>query len=79
MINVKSRTKYIIIVLFLLVIAGMWFYHVLFSSPAEALRRAENFIFTRMTVAQLGEQGTMMMYLVRDLTFIISYGSILSG
>ena len=67
MINVKSRTKYIsIIVLLLLVIAGMWFYQVLYGSTGEALRRAENFIFNRMTVAQLGEQGSMRYYFVTN-------------
>jgi len=56
----KPRTKYIfLITLLLFVIVGMWFYQALYGSTAEALRRAENFLFTRMTVAQLGEQGAM--------------------
>ncbi|MBT8127028.1 MAG: alpha/beta hydrolase [Gammaproteobacteria bacterium] len=56
----KPRTKYIIIIILLLfVIAGMWLYQALYGSTGEALRRAENFLFTRMTVAQLGEQGAM--------------------
>jgi esterase/lipase superfamily enzyme len=56
----KPRTKYIIIIILLLfVIAGTWLYQALYGSTGEALRRAENFLFTRMTVAQLGEQGAM--------------------
>jgi esterase/lipase superfamily enzyme len=67
MLKIKPWTKYpILIVLLLLVIAGVWFYQVLFSSPAEALRRAENFMFTRMTVAQLGEEGSMRYYFVTN-------------
>ena len=63
----KSRTKYIIvIVLLLFVIAGTWFYQALYGSTAEALRRAENFIFTRMTVSQLGDQGAMRYFFVTN-------------
>jgi hypothetical protein len=51
----KPRTKYIIIIIvLLLVIAGTWLYQALFGSTAEAWRGADNFIFTRMTVAQVG-------------------------
>ena len=65
--KLKSRTKYIIIIiLLLLALAGTWFYQALYGSTAEALRRAENFLFTRMTVAQLGEQGAMRYYFVTN-------------
>ena len=65
----KPRTKYfIIIIVLLLVIAGTWLYQALYGSTAEALRRAENFIFTRMTVAQLGEQGAMRYFFVTNRT-----------
>lgn len=67
MIKFKSRTRYIvIIVLLLLVIIGMWFYQVLYGTTGEALRRAENFLFTRSTVAQLGEQGSMRYFFVTN-------------
>jgi len=63
----KSRTKYIIIIaLLLLVIAGMWFYQVMYGSTAEALQRAENFLFTRQTVSQLSEQGTTRYFFVSN-------------
>jgi len=52
--------------LLLLLIAGMWFYQALYGSTAEALRRAENFLFTRMTVAQLGEQGSTRYFFVTN-------------
>ena len=65
--KIKSRTKYIIfIALLLFVIAGMWFYQALYGSTGEALRRAENFIFTRMTVSQLGDQGAMRYFFVTN-------------
>ena len=63
----KPRTKYIIIIMLLLVvIAGMWFYQALYGSTAEALRRAENFLFTRMTVTQLGEQGSTRYFFITN-------------
>ena len=37
---------------------GVWFYLAYFAVPGAALERAEAFLFRRMTVAQLGEQGT---------------------
>jgi len=67
MLKFKSRTKYIIIiVLLLLVIAGMWFYQALYGSTAEALYRAENFLFTRQTVSQLSEQGDTRYFFVTN-------------
>ena len=38
--------------------AGYWFYNFYFASTEAAIRHAEAFIFRRMTVAQLAEQGT---------------------
>jgi esterase/lipase superfamily enzyme len=67
MFKLKSRTRYIIIiVLLLLALVGTWFYQALYGSTAEALRRAENFIFTRMTVAQLGEQDSTRYFFVTN-------------
>ena len=52
------RTKRILFVLLaILVIAGGWFYWFYFMSTTAAVRHAEAFIFRRMTVAQLGEDG----------------------
>lgn len=56
--QLRQRRKIILIILLLLAILIIWFYQALYGSTSEALRRAENFIFNRMTVAQLGEQGS---------------------
>ena len=67
MFKFKPSTRYIIIiVLLLLALVGTWFYQALYGSTAEALRRAENFIFTRMTVSQLGEQDSMRYFFVTN-------------
>ncbi|MBT8120777.1 MAG: alpha/beta hydrolase [Gammaproteobacteria bacterium] len=63
----KSRTKYIsIIVLLVLVIVGMWFYQALYGTTGEALQRAENFLFTRMTVSQLSDKDAMRYFFVSN-------------
>jgi len=60
MIRVKPRTKYAILILALLLVgAGIWIYKSVYVSTGSALQRAEAFLFTRMSVAQLGEQGSM--------------------
>jgi len=67
MIKFKPRTRYLIVImLLLLVIGGMWFYQTLYSSTGEALRRAENFLFTRRTVSQLGEKGSNRYFFVTN-------------
>ena len=63
----KSRVKYaILIALLLLAVAGIWFYQTLYGYTGSALQRAENFLFTRMTVAQLGEKGSMRYFYVTN-------------
>jgi len=47
----------VVAVLLLVVVAGGWLYYALFMSTNSAIQRAEAFLFRRMTVAQLGEQG----------------------
>ena len=37
--------------------AGVWFYQAYFSSNNAAIRHAEAFLFRRMSVSQLAEQG----------------------
>ncbi len=51
-----------------LVIAGLggWFYLTYFAGPGSALERAESFMFRRMTVAQLGEQGVYRYFFVTN-------------
>ena len=58
--SIKSKTKYAILILILfLIVAGIWFYQTLYRSTGSALQRAESFLFQRMSVVQLGEQGSM--------------------
>jgi hypothetical protein len=67
MIKFRPRARYIVItILLLLVIAGMWFYQALYGSTGEALRRAENFLFTRMTVSRLSDQGSSRYFFVTN-------------
>jgi esterase/lipase superfamily enzyme len=67
MINLKPLSRYLVVIfLLLLVITGLWFYQTLYSSTGEALRRAENFLFTRRTVSQLSEQGTRPYFFVTN-------------
>jgi len=42
---------------FVLLLAGVWSYRAYFSSTNAAIRHAEAFLFRRMSVAQLAEQG----------------------
>lgn len=43
--------------LVMLVLGGVWFFNFYFSSTDEAIRHAEAFVFRRMKVAELSEQG----------------------
>lgn len=54
----KQRLKWFAgILMAVLVVAGGWFYQFYFQSTDAAIRHAEAFLFRRMTVAQLAEQG----------------------
>ncbi len=66
----KARSRLVqalLVLLLLLLVAGAWrFYQVLYGSTGDALRRAENFLFTRSTVAQLGDQGKTRHFFVTN-------------
>jgi esterase/lipase superfamily enzyme len=67
MIHLKPRTKYVLFILLLLfVILGIWFYKTIYLTTGSALQRAESFLFQRMSVAQLGEQGSMRYFYVTN-------------
>ena len=51
------RRWYVALAALVLVLAGVWSYRAYFSSTDAALRHAEAFLFRRMSVAQLAEQG----------------------
>jgi esterase/lipase superfamily enzyme len=46
--------------------AGGWFYHTIYMTSDFSLRHAEDFLFRRMTVAQLAEQGTYRYFFVTN-------------
>jgi esterase/lipase superfamily enzyme len=50
----------------ILIVAGVWFYNLYFASTASTLRFAEDFGFRRMTVAQLGDQGTYRFFFISN-------------
>lgn len=45
---------------------GIWFYYVYFASTYGALQRAESFLFRRMQVAQLSQQGGYRFFFVTN-------------
>ena len=57
-ITLSRRTLIILLVVIFLALSGFLAYRSLFSGTNAAIRHAEAFLFRRMTVAQLGEQGT---------------------
>ena len=52
----RTKKRLLISVFAVLLIAGCWFYYAYFMSTSAALLHAEEFLFRRMTVSQLGEQ-----------------------
>jgi esterase/lipase superfamily enzyme len=61
-----TRRRWLVVVVLALLGLGGWFYLAYFAGPGTALDRAEAFIFRRMTVAQLGEQGTYRFFFVTN-------------
>ena len=63
-----KRRILITLALFMLVILGLgiWLYLAFFSPTSTALQRAEAFLFRRMTVAQLSEQGNYRFFYVTN-------------
>jgi esterase/lipase superfamily enzyme len=53
-------------IFFLLVLATGWVLSAVYLSTSTALQRAEGFLFSRMTVAKLGEQGSMRYFFVTN-------------
>ena len=52
----------------ILVPLGGWFYWFYFKSPEAAIRHAESFLFRRMTVAQVDNEGTYRHFFVTNRT-----------
>jgi len=64
-----TRKRLIIGLLILLVVIGGWFYWFYFMSTSAAIRHAESFLFRRMTVAQLDDDGLYRHYFVTNREF----------
>ena len=61
-----TKKRLLIGVLAALVISGAWFYYFYFKSTSAAIRHAEDFLFRRMTVSQLSEQGHYRFFFVTN-------------
>ncbi len=55
---------------------GGWIYYTIYMASDFALRHAEDFLFRRMTVAQLAEQGTYRFFFITNRRQEISEGPI---
>ena len=62
------RRWYLALAALLLVLAGVWSYRAYFSSTDAALRHAEAFLFRRMSVTQLAEQGEYRFFYATNRT-----------
>ena len=62
----KKITIILVCVLFGLLCAGAWFYYFYFMSTSSITRHAENFLFRRMTVAQLAEHGKYRFFFITN-------------
>jgi esterase/lipase superfamily enzyme len=62
----QIRRTILISALALLLVAGLWLYFTVYRSTASILYRAENFLFTRMTVNQLGDHGSTRYFFVTN-------------
>ncbi|MGD8393170.1 MAG: hypothetical protein PVH74_16665, partial [Desulfobacterales bacterium] len=56
----------ITLVLLVFVVVGVWLYFSFFASTSATLRHAEAFIFRRMKVAQLAEQGMYRFFFITN-------------
>ena len=63
-------------VMLVLLGVGVWFYFYFFASTDTALRHAEAFIFRRMRVAQLAEQGSYRFFFVTNRRLESNEGSL---
>ena len=62
----RTKKRISIAVLGALIIGGIWFYYVYFMSTSAAVRHAEEFLFRRMTVSQLAQQGEYRHFFVTN-------------
>ena len=62
------------LVVLVLLGVGVWFYFSFFASTSAALRHAEAFLFRRMKVAQLAEQGAYRFFFVTNRRMVSDDG-----
>jgi esterase/lipase superfamily enzyme len=63
----SRRTKiFLAMIALLIVFAGGWIYKSVYLSTGSALQRAESFLFSRMKVARLGEQGAVRYFFITN-------------
>ena len=62
----RTKKRWLIGVLVVLIIGGAWFFYEYFVSTNAAIRHAEAFLFRRMTVTQLGELGEYRHFFVTN-------------
>ena len=65
-----------VLVVLVLLGAGVWLYFSFFASTSTALRHAEAFLFRRMKVAQLAEQGNYRFFFVTNRRLESDEGSL---
>ena len=65
-----------VLVVLVLLGAGVWLYFSFFASTSTALRHAEAFLFRRMKVAQLAEQGNYRFFFVTNRRLESEEGSL---
>jgi esterase/lipase superfamily enzyme len=63
-----TRKRLVIGLLAILIILGGWFYWFYFKSPEAAIRHAETFLFRRMAVSQVDDEGTYRHFFVTNRT-----------
>jgi esterase/lipase superfamily enzyme len=62
----QTRKRLLLGILTIIVVGGGWFYWFYFKSTAAAIRHAEAFLFRRMTVSQLDQQGQYRHYFITN-------------
>jgi esterase/lipase superfamily enzyme len=70
------RRRLVLGVALVALLAGVWLYYALFLSTNSAIQRAEAFLFRRMTVAQLGEQGVYRYFVATNREMVSPGGEL---
>lgn len=63
-----TRKRLVIGLIAILALLAGWFYWFYFKSPEAAIRHAESFLFRRMTVSQVDDEGTYRHFFITNRT-----------